>query len=131
MWLSKWRISIEMRQQDPTNFSLELVFWLWFLSCEVGFSMGSCWRIKLWGLENCTRALFDNGSIQRNVTCRDRANNIPIFFFFFTFVMYPTRGFKICFPFVWDKLGAHFYTYWKCNYRLSRVFTWNFNIFTA
>ena len=42
--------------------SLELVLGLWVLSCEVVFSMGSCWRIELWGLENCTRALFVNGS---------------------------------------------------------------------
>ena len=59
---------ISVRQQDPTDFSLELVLGLWVLSCEVVFSMGSCWRIELWGLENCMRALFVNGSSQHNVT---------------------------------------------------------------
>ena len=54
----------------PTR-SLQFFSWtcfrLWILSCKVGFSMGSCWRIKLWGLENCMRALFINGSGQCNV----------------------------------------------------------------
>ena len=52
----------------PPNFFLELVLGLWVLSCDVGFSMGSCWRIELWGHENYMRTLFINGSGQHNMT---------------------------------------------------------------
>ena len=83
----------------PTRF-LQFFSWtcfrLWILSCKVGFSMGSCWRIKLWGLENCMRALFINGSGQCNVLHQWSRYQ----FSFFTSVMYLTRGFKIYFPLV-------------------------------
>ena len=78
----------------------------------------------MWNLENCTRVLFVNDSSQCNVT-RQRDPNV----LYFTFVMYPIRGFKICFFCGWDDLGAHFYTYWECTSHVVGFLPRNFNIF--
>ena len=51
------------------------------------FLVGSCWRIKLWGLENCMRAVFVIGSGQRNITRRQDPNFL-FFFFFFLFLFF-------------------------------------------
>ena len=72
--------------------------------------MGSCWHIKLWGLENCAKALFVNGSCQRNMTHQQDSN----FVCFYHLELLCTQldhhqGFKICFPLVGMSL-THIFT---------------------
>ena len=61
-----------------------------FVCLFVFVSMGCCWHMKLWSLENCMRALLVNGSGQCNVTRRR-------VFILFNSVIYLTYSFKIWF----------------------------------
>lgn len=93
------------------------------LSCEVVYSMGSCWRNDLRGLKDCTRVLFVISSGQCNRTCQWD----PVLFS--TFVMYPTGGFKICFHLLGMRL-VHIFTFlWKVLNHFNMIFYLKFPFF--
>ena len=74
---------------------------LWYLFVQ--WDLGGA-STKLWGLENCVRALSVNSSGHFNMMCQQYH-----FFLYFDMYRYPTGGFRICFPYVGKSL-VHIFT---------------------